>query len=145
MRWAFFLYQTSMYSHVYEKRFNRVFKVSSFNNSGTWTINLKIFFTSSDSNLYNSIATAIDPDASCIANLLTHMSSKGSEKVQDINIFSISWKIRLFSQSITVGNSQKIRLDTAWKMIRRKNYRRARWRNRSQPQVVSLKEIPSST
>ena len=51
---------------------------------------LRFFFTSSDSNLYNSIATAIDPDASCIANLLTHMSSKGSEKVQDINIFSIS-------------------------------------------------------
>ena len=70
-----FFASDSIYSHVYEKRFNRVFKVSSFNNSGTWTINLEIFFASSDSNLYNSIATAIDPDASssCIAKLPTYL------------------------------------------------------------------------
>ena len=86
-----FFASDSIYSHVYEKRFNRVFKVSSFNNSGTWTINLEIFFASSDSNLYNSIATAIDPDdaSSCIANLLIHMSSEGSEKVQDTNTYLV--------------------------------------------------------
>ena len=36
---------------------------------------LRFFFASSDSNLYNSIATAIDPDASssCIAKLPTYL------------------------------------------------------------------------
>ena len=114
------MYQTSMYSHVYEKRFNRVFKVSSFNNSGTWTINLEIFFASSDSNLYNSIATAIDPDASssCIAKLPTYLhvlrgirKSSGHTQTYLVQSFNFTKNNTvIFSKYNSIGNSQKIRL-----------------------------------
>ena len=85
---------------------------------------LRFFFASSDSNLYNSIATAIDPDASssCIAKLPTYLHvlrgiRKGSGHTQTYLVQSFNFTKNntvIFSKYNSIGNSQKIRLlDTA--------------------------------